>query len=505
MFCIQKWIKEGSYQTSTTLQANESMNLNKIPWNCPKCRKEYNQQDAPTTYKCYCKKVKNPEFNPWIIPHSCNQPCERVKPCSHHCHMLCHPGPCPPCPIMVKISCNCTKSSFVPRRCSNKYWSCSQPCHKLMPCKQHICERLCHEDACGSCKKTSIQFCECKKRRQEVPCTQPTWNCGQKCLKTFLCGFHQCQKECHSKSCGDCPRSLLRSCPCGKNKSQQPCTFEVPPCGETCEKPLTCAIHKCMQRCHTGECEPCRQIVLKKCRCGQKEKFLPCHVDFTCEIKCSKIRNCGKHKCNRKCCNGLSCAPCEQICNKQLTCKNHKCMSLCHSGPCYPCPVKVELSCPCGISKQKVPCVKSKLDIRVNCKQTCNSTSKCHHEKIQPHYCHYNDCPACNLICNKTLKCGHVCSAVCHSAVQIETIENKDRDGPWVALKVKKEFKNLECPDCPVPCDVKCLGNHETSKLPCYRAESYNCGKKCGRLLECGHHRCQIECHKVRIFKFNLI
>ena len=36
---------------------------------------------------------------------------------------------------------------------------------------------------------------------------------------------------------------------------QKPCTEEVPTCGDTCEKPLECGIHKCVRRCHFGACE----------------------------------------------------------------------------------------------------------------------------------------------------------------------------------------------------------------------------------------------------------
>lgn len=418
--------------------------------------------------------------------------------------MLCHPGPCPPCPKMIQISCNCSKSSSVPRRCANKHWSCNKPCNKLLPCKQHLCEKICHQENCGNCFKKSIQFCQCKKSRKEVSCTETSWQCETKCLKPYSCGSHKCEKVCHSMSCGECPRSLLRSCPCGKSKSQKPCTFDIPPCGDTCNKPLACDIHRCVQRCHTGECDTCRQIILKKCRCGQKEKSLPCFSEFTCDTKCNKMRNCGKHKCNKKCCDGINCAPCEQICNKQLGCKNHKCASLCHSGRCYPCPITVDIKCPCGSSKQKVPCVKSRTQIKVPCKQKCKLPSKCQHSEIQTHKCHYNDCPSCNLKCDKTMECGHICPSKCHSAVLTEVVENKDREGPWVALKVKKVFKNLKCPDCLVPVPIKCLGIHETYNLPCYRAEPYNCGSKCGRLLECTHHRCQIECHLVELDQNNV-
>ena len=88
-------------------------------------------------------------------------------------------GPCPPCPKMVTNSCYCSKSDKVSRRCSNKFWSCNKTCNKLLACKQHLCEKVCHGDMCGECLKTSIQFCKCKKKRKEVLCTQTNWNCDE--------------------------------------------------------------------------------------------------------------------------------------------------------------------------------------------------------------------------------------------------------------------------------------------------------------------------------------
>ncbi len=153
----------------------------------PKCRKEYTQQSYPSSYFCYCKKVKNPTFDPWIVPHSCNLRCEKLKSCSHKCLLLCHPGPCPPCPKMIQISCNCTKSDPITRRCSNKVWSCGKTCNKLLKCKQHLCEKICHAQECGDCSKKSIQFCKCKRNRKEVSCAEPNWNCDQ--VKHFFISY----------------------------------------------------------------------------------------------------------------------------------------------------------------------------------------------------------------------------------------------------------------------------------------------------------------------------
>lgn len=66
----------------------------KILWGCPKCRKEYGPSDIPTKYECFCKKVVNPKFEPFLIPHSCGETCgKNLKPfCGHGCVLLCHPG-----------------------------------------------------------------------------------------------------------------------------------------------------------------------------------------------------------------------------------------------------------------------------------------------------------------------------------------------------------------------------------------------------------------------------
>lgn len=170
----------------------------------PKCRYEYSREKTPSRYYCYCGKEAEPAPDPWLLPHSCGQVCEReFKPsCGHRCLLLCHPGtpdlrtvcssqvflrqvdylplsirdnkdlpavssvfffclcvcvsgPCPPCPKMVSVSCLCGKSSRVPRRCSAKSWSCRQICGRTLPCRIHSCADMCHAGQCSNSK------CEC--------------------------------------------------------------------------------------------------------------------------------------------------------------------------------------------------------------------------------------------------------------------------------------------------------------------------------------------------------
>ena len=47
--------------------------------------------------------------DPWIAPHTCGELCGKALPgaCGHTCLLLCHPGPCPPCPLVVDAPCHC--------------------------------------------------------------------------------------------------------------------------------------------------------------------------------------------------------------------------------------------------------------------------------------------------------------------------------------------------------------------------------------------------------------
>ena len=47
---------------------------------------------VPYRYYCYCGKVRDPEYDPWMKPHTCGNLCEKKLPCGHLCNDLCHPG-----------------------------------------------------------------------------------------------------------------------------------------------------------------------------------------------------------------------------------------------------------------------------------------------------------------------------------------------------------------------------------------------------------------------------
>lgn len=496
--CIEKWAKDSLYHQSSN--ADETTKKESLKWCCPKCRYEYKPGEKPSRYFCFCGKVENPPYDPWTLPHSCGQICEKklVPFCGHECLLLCHPGPCPPCPKTVQNSCYCKKSRPVTRRCSNQDWSCTNRCERLLSCGQHKCESPCHPGNCPPCSKQSEQKCNCGTRKKLRPCDDLEWQCEKVCGKQLECGHHSCQSVCHKGKCSPCSKSGPRPCPCNKKVSWLPCTEEVPPCGDTCGKLLECEIHHCSQRCHFGPCGACLQMRVMRCRCGQREKSVPCCKEFICDIKCKRKRDCGKHNCNRKCCTS-NCPSCEAPCGRPLNCFNHKCQSRCHSGPCYPCRETAEIKCNCGSTKITIPCGRRKAAIPPKCLLDCKLPSECHHPQRHKHRCHFGACPPCRLTCGKILSsCDHTCPSKCHSAVLMKVEINKKKVGPWDLLNsYKMETVCKPCPPCLVPVPLACQGEHEVQNFPCSEVRPWSCGRLCGRPLPCGNHVCQLECHVI--------
>ncbi|XP_029444066.1 NF-X1-type zinc finger protein NFXL1 [Rhinatrema bivittatum] len=504
--CIQKWAKDSIFLISSPL-TDDDFGKKDYPWPCPKCRHEYKRSETPNRYYCYCGKVEDPPLDPWLVPHSCGQVCEKAfqPSCGHKCLLLCHPGPCPPCPKMVTTTCHCKKAKPMPRRCSAKEWSCQQNCGRKLLCEQHKCENPCHPGDCRPCPRVSKQKCLCGRQMAERLCASPLWQCEQVCSKPLPCGSHTCEQVCHSGPCGECPRSGKRSCPCGKSKYSLPCTEDVATCGDSCDKVLACGMHRCSQRCHRGSCETCRQEVEKQCRCGKHIKRMPCHKPYLCESKCSKIRDCQRHPCKRKCCPG-NCPPCDQLCGRALGCRNHKCSSVCHRGNCYPCPETVDVKCRCEKTVLSVPCGRERTTKPPRCKMLCSQLPTCHHPVREQHRCHFGPCPPCRQSCQKVLeKCSHFCPAPCHDEALIKQTGLHQPAGPWEQLSEPAFIQTaLPCPPCQVPIPMECLGKHKVSPIPCHSVGPFSCGRPCGRLLDCSNHSCVRECHEVTETSSNL-
>ncbi|KAK4273709.1 hypothetical protein QN277_017050 [Acacia crassicarpa] len=505
LFCIQSWARQASdlaaARVATRLPVTADKAAESATWNCPKCRAEYSKIQIPKSYVCFCGKLDNPPSDdPWVLPHSCGEVCNRPlkNNCGHYCLLLCHPGPCPSCPKLVKSRCFCGSLQDV-RRCGYKEFSCNNPCSKLLDCGVHRCSEICHVGPCPPCRARGVFKCQCGQKKEERECCDRIFQCDAPCEKVLSCGKHICQKGCHSGECGECPFQGKRTCPCGKRIYKDiPCDAVVQLCGATCDKMLSCGYHKCPERCHRGQCiGTCRTVVRKSCRCGSLKKEVPCHQELSCERKCQRIRDCGRHPCKRRCCDG-DCPPCSEICGKRLRCKNHKCPSPCHRGPCAPCPIMVTISCACGETHFEVPCGTEMDQKPPKCPKRCPITPLCRHApNSKPHKCHYGACPSCRLPCEEEYPCGHKCKLRCHGS--------KPPPNPEFTLKPKKKkiIKQSEgvpgtpCPPCPEFVWRSCVGQHIGAErmMVCSDRSQFRCENLCGNPLPCSNHFCTKTCH----------
>lgn len=226
----------------------------------------------------------------------------------------------------------------------------------------------------------------------------------------------------------------------------------------------------------------------------------PEETDLVCERKCQSLRDCGRHACKRRCCDG-DCPPCSEICDRKLRCKNHKCPSPCHRGTCAPCPVMVTISCACGEARFEVPCGTEKEQKPPKCRKPCPITPLCRHVSVsKPHKCHYGACPPCRLLCDEEFSCGHMCKLRCHGP--------KPPPYPEFTLKPKKKKSNLQtestpgspCPPCPELVWRSCVGQHIGAErmMVCSERTQFSCENLCGNLLPCSNHYCTKTCHTLK-------
>ena len=543
--CLRSWIHHGADNGA---------------WRCPKCQKSYATRPQDLTYTCFCKKTVRPATLSFSTPHTCEAVCGRVRrgtPCPHPCASVCHPGPCPPCPVVTPPKpCFCGKTTYV-SACDSveKGHSCGQVCGATLSCGNHTCEQDCHNGPCAPCPVTYPQSCFCGSVRDEDrPCKKgvevadeaaagddagspQTFSCMGQCPKTLLCGKHPCTLPCHA---GDCPvchllPSEVVACACGKTKVEalktQPgaqvpervsCTDPLPTCGAVCGKPQDCGKpgHRCVQPCHNGDCPPCVQPTAVPCRCGSRSATLTCADSRkpegttvpTCKLGEAKKKDdfdifAGSGKKKKGGGGGVKTPAtvtlpfvCESRCTAKRTCGKHACSTVCcpERGNVHLCSVKCGKPLPCGQHR---------------CEQSCHTgrcpdclrggfdelACRCGATVIMPPIPCGTAPPTCRFPCVVPRECGHATGHNCHTDTKCP---------PCVAME-QKLCASHKAP-CPwlspcymkdVVCKNKCLkqlcsNEKHRCQRQCHAGPCSECKSKCHkRLPGCGHN-CTANCHE---------
>lgn len=334
--------------------------------------------------------------------------------------------------------------------------SCGQTCGKLrlLPRKcPHPCELLCHAGPCSPCTHLGpLQSCFCGKKQDSRRCVDTNydtgWSCGDICGELMPCGEHICPRPCHEGLCGACEVSIQCRCYCGKIEKSLICcergtenqsqslrhdeSAEVVEdwiglfsCDSKCERPFDCGRHFCKKPCHPQKIEashcPLSPDTVSHCPCG---KTLLAEISNKARKSCDDfIPNCAKQ------------------CLKELSC-GHLCQQTCHADACLPCLEIVSISCRCGRVK---------------------SSTLCHQGT--------EETPQCMRTCKAVLNCGrHECGERCCSG------ERKATERQATKRKLR-------------PLGASRLLDEE------FEAE-HICTRQCGRLLKCGNHQCPELCHK---------
>ena len=164
---------------------------------------------------------------------------------------------------------------------------------------------------------------------------------------------------------------------------------------------------------------------------------------------------------------GLPPFSCGQTCSRPHVLPKqcpHPCSSPCHAGPCPPCPqMGPTQSCFCGRQEITKRCVDTDYEHGWSCGEICGDVMPCG-EHMCGRSCHEGLCGACEVPIEARCYCGQV-------QKEIICCERGDEKTSRVLSKE---------------------GN--ASQLEDWNG-IFDCGNLCGRLFDCGKHKCEKPCH----------
>ncbi|KAG2352299.1 hypothetical protein BDR07DRAFT_884739 [Suillus spraguei] len=143
---------------------------------------------------------------------------------------------------------------------------------------------------CPPCPFLTSKQCACgKKMVDNVRCAQERVSCGTVCGKSLACGFHHCERPCHTDDCGMC------TAVCGKSRKSW--LASTAPMHSTCHAPAACP-----------ETEACLALVTLTCPCGLLRSSISCsQTNSAAQLKCTG--ECAINKRNARLADALGISP----------------------------------------------------------------------------------------------------------------------------------------------------------------------------------------------------
>ncbi|XP_064614665.1 transcriptional repressor NF-X1-like [Liolophura sinensis] len=173
---------------------------------------------------------------------------------------------------------------------------------------------------------------------------------------------------------------------------------------------------------------------------------------------------------------------CGEVCGRQknVNCP-HPCNILCHPGACAPCEATVNKTCECGKTRQYIKCINAS---NFRCKTVCGATLNCGKHQCKA-VCHKGDCD----------RCDETFQQACFGGAHQTDHHLWHRGKPFYLV--------LMWPGVPQAYFLVAFIHDEDSKNCCDELEGLchiemtemSLFTTTTKLLDCGHHHCQKECH----------
>lgn len=377
---------------------------------------------------------------------TCEKACSKPLSCGKHlCPMTCHEGPCMErCLVIKSARCSCGQNQFLIPCQFNGRPRCSIKCESLMSCRRHKCIERC-------CSGRSTVVSRSKKLFRAQDMTDESFVeaqhiCVKSCNLKLSCGIHSCKFKCHSGKCPQCLESSSDDlvCPCGNTSVSAPvrCGTKLPPCNYPCintlQGDLPCGHPAQFHKCHplSELCSPCTFSLKKLCRCGKEKVRTFCYkYDVICSKQCGMKLDGCHHYCEKVCHIKGNCT---LQCNQVCGLKRVFCEHNC-TAVCHgekPCP-----DTPCS-SYITVSCVCGRIQKEIVCGAFSNKVSSKHLEVL-----------TCDDDCAKLQR-------------HLELIKAFEEGPPNPLIKSLTSFKQLN-----LPYEEKVLQTFINQKLWCSQIE----------------------------------